>query len=329
LLPHVDETEDVLNDLQFLVACYTNWNSVASMAAPSPAALQVTVHSAVFSKAPQQPGFETFEKLCKDIGGSDGVVDLKHIENAYKIIQDIDIVSYLEKFCRMMWFPEDEALEYWKTLMNWGSWGTPSQRSSQILWHLQYHYFKTDMQVEEAHGPLRYLRKAFDEVSVCELFEERTNKVGDLTPSDEPETYSDFIKSINQAYGKELGTKGIVVEGWDWTPALNQGAVWKSWCTAFSSRQSSSDRGILLLLVAAGQPRNFPRPEYQWTLGGGDAIGNQAVWIAEYSKLYFPKFMKMAEALDKWVMQFYAKAYVNDTIRRQIEDELRAIVKDP
>jgi hypothetical protein len=53
---------------------------------------------------------------------------------------------------------------------------------------------------------------------------------------------------------------------------------------------------------------------------------NQIFWIAEYSKAYFPGFMKMAEKLDWFANEIYELAYISPSTRRDMENELRSVV---
>lgn len=274
----------------------------------------------------QQPSFEAFEKICNYIGDSDGPCQPERIKNAWEIVKDLDIVSCLEKFCRMMWYLQDEALEQWQKLVHLGGSSDPHYR----LNYLQYHYttHEDPKRLEEIHGCMQYFRRAFDGVSANEIFEALTGKVRDLIPSAQRENYDPLVRTINREYNKETGRKGVIQEGWDWARLLNPGVVWKTWCEAFSSRQSSLDRGILLLLMVVGQRHNFPRPEDNdnWHPIGSSAIGKQPFWVAEYIKVYYPTFMKMAQALDDWAVNFYVDARVEEGPRRTIENELRAIV---
>lgn len=63
-----------------------------------------------------------------------------------------------------------------------------------------------------------------------------------------------------------------------------------------------------------------------WYLSGGDASKCDISWIAGYIKEYMPEFMKMSEALDKWAVLVYKKAYLSPADRRKMEKELRAAV---
>lgn len=172
-------------------------------------AAQVTNTTATFS-ASKLPCFETFENLCKGLGGSDA--NEQHIKDAYKIVQGLDVVSCLEKLCRMLWSLEVEEAERIAALdqhldrpsMAKCFINSASQRPGQLLSYVQLHYSMSDDENQAEHGILKHFRKAFDEVSACELFEEMTDTVRSLIPSDEPEYHRQLIKDINLQHERDF-----------------------------------------------------------------------------------------------------------------------------
>lgn len=73
---------------------------------------------------------------------------------------------------------------------------------------------------------------------------------------------------------------------------------------------------------------NFVALGHEWSLEGHGAIGDQVIWISEYIRLYFPAFMKMAQALNGAADTIYKRAFLSTAARRKIEKELRAIVSE-
>ena len=193
------------------------------------AALQVTVHDATPADAPKQPSFAAFEQICRKIGAGGEVVDPEHIKYAYKMIEDLDLVTYLERIREMVMFL-------------WVEWSQRKQRGeeeickcdikatqvpNELFYNMQGYYLKSNEDVFEQHRHLDCFREAFDGVAMCEFIEEKIRQPLELILSDEGDFRYDLIKILNQERERE-GKMGRIVEGWDWTEALRLSAVWKN-----------------------------------------------------------------------------------------------------
>ena len=281
----------------------------------------------------QNPKFLKFEQICRKIGADGGVVDLGHIKHVYLMIENLDTDSCIETLRDMTMFLWVEGSQREQR-------GEPgiaqcnlkdTKVPHELFYNIQGYYTKSNSDIFEMHRHLDCFREAFDGVAMCEYIEEKIRQ----PPPQILNAKGDIRYHLLKVFNKEREAakkKGRILEGWDWTEAIRQSMIWTNWCKAFSSKKRSSDRGILLLLIAIMKPVDFPgqyltRNAYvAWYLTGGDASSCEISWIAEYIEQYMPKFMQMSEVLDKWALLIYKKAYLSPADGRMMEKELRAVV---
>jgi len=282
--------------------------------------------------------FANFKWFCGIVSETHGIVDPNEVENvksAYKFIEDINPVVYMERLCHILRWCESKSYKVKET-------GVTDLTQLSIAQYDREPYFlliyvhehqnpECHKELSTIHGDLWLFRMAFEYMLLVEYLDDKGKRSSILAERFNNYDLSSLVRAENRRLAQEGKIFRIRTEGVNWGHAMRVGRTWKNWCSAFSRRgekDGANYRGMLLLLCVMMKPDDFTyiATGRSWHLAGEEMSKNQIMWIAEYIKTYFPKFMHMVDLMDFCADEIYEYGFISVDSRRELEDELRAIL---